>query len=216
MGRDVRTPGEAADEACKIAGLVLAAGRSTRMGQNKLLSVWRGAPLVAHVVDAALGAGLRPVCVVTGHEQAAVAEALRGHELVLAHNPDFARGMASSLRAGLGALGPAHDGVVVLLGDMPRVRPEHVLRLLEAFERGGRSVICVPEHDGQRGNPVLWPARDVAALSALRGDVGGRNLLEAARERVVRVAMPDDGVLFDVDSPPMLAALQAASVEPHL
>ncbi len=218
MRRDVQTRGEA--DAHGIAGLVLAAGRSTRMGQNKLLCTWRGAPLVAHAVDAALGAGLRPVCVVTGHEQAAVAGALQGREVILKHNPDFEQGMASSLAAGLraldalGAFAPTYTGVVVMLGDMPRVRSEHVRRLLEAFEHGGRDVICVPEHAGRRGNPVLWPARDVPALCALRGDVGGRNLLEAARERVLRVAMPDDGVLIDVDSPQMLAALHAAGAEP--
>jgi molybdenum cofactor cytidylyltransferase len=216
MGRGVWTPAETADDACRVAALVLAAGRSTRMGQNKLLCAWRGAPLVAHAVDAALGAGLRPVCVVTGHEPAAMAGALQGREVAFVHNPDFEQGMASSLSAGLRALGSDHDGVVVLLGDMPRVTPEHVQRLLHAFEQAGRDVICVPEHAGLRGNPVLWPARDLAALCALRGDVGGRNLLEAARERVVRVAMPDDGVLIDVDSPQMLAALHAAGAEPSL
>jgi len=218
MGRGVQARGEATDEAPRVAGLVLAAGRSTRMGQNKLLCAWRGAPLVAHAVDAALGAGLRPVCVVTGHEAPAVRAALQGRAVIFAHNPDFEQGMASSLRAGLEALEtlvPEHDAVVVLLGDMPRVRPEHVYRLLEAFERGGRSVICVPEHDGQRGNPVLWPTRDVTALRALRGDRGGRQLLEAEPDRVVRVAMQDDGVLIDVDSPQTLAALSGTNAEPR-
>jgi molybdenum cofactor cytidylyltransferase len=144
-----------------------------------------------------------------------VTAALRGRAIDLAHNLDFEEGMASSLRVGLSALGPAHDAVVVLLGDMPRVRAEHVVRLLAAFELGGRSVICVPEHQGRRGNPVLWPRRDLAALGSVSGDRGGRDLLEAAVDHVVRVAMPDDGVLIDVDSPEMLAALQAETPEPH-
>lgn len=176
------------------------------MGQNKLLCAWQGAPLVVYAVDAALGAGLRPVFVVTGHEHAAVAAALAGREVVLVYNPDFAQGMASSLRAGLSALGSEHDGVVVLLGDMPRVRAEHVRRLLAAFERAGPDTICVPEHEGRRGNPVLWPARDLDTLRRLSGDVGGRQLLEAAHERVLHVAMPDDAVLFDVDTPDALRA----------
>jgi molybdenum cofactor cytidylyltransferase len=214
MAPDVQARGEAAGEARGVAGLVLAAGRSTRMGHNKLLCTWRDAPLVVHAVDAALGAGLRPLCVVTGHEHEGVTAALGGRELARAHNPDFEQGMASSLRVGLEALGQGPDGVVVLLGDMPRVRAEHVARLLAAFELGGRSVICVPEHQGQRGNPVLWPRRDYAALRSLSGDRGGRDLLETAIGRVVRVAMPDDGVLIDVDSPQMLAALHAETTEP--
>jgi molybdenum cofactor cytidylyltransferase len=141
------------------------------------------------------------VCVVTGHEAPAVADALRGLRVEIAHNPDFPTGMASSLRVGLCALGDEHDAVLVLLGDMPRVRSEHVLRLVEAFERAGRDRICIPVHRGLRGNPVLWPARDLSTLGALQGDVGGRGLLEAAAGRVVPVEMPDDGVLLDVDSP---------------
>ena len=216
MGRDVQAHGEATGTtraAPRIAGLVLAAGRSTRMGENKLLCAWQGAPILTHAVDAALGAGLRPVCVVTGHEHERVAQALHERPVQLAHNPDYADGMAGSLRVGLRALGTAHDAVVVLLGDMPRVRPLHLQRLIEAFERGQREVVCVPMHRGRRGNPVLWPARELPALCALQGDVGGRSVLEAAGERVVRVEMPDDGVLFDVDSPSMLAALDAHDEE---
>ena len=198
----MRSRGELGDGVCTVAALVLAAGRSSRMGRNKLLCEWRGAPVVTHAVDAAVGAGLHPVCVVTGHEQARVTAALSGRAIVIAHNPDFAQGMASSLRAGLLALGTDHDGVVLLLGDMPKVRADHVQRLLQAFESRDRDAICVPEHRGQRGNPVLWPARELSALAALRGDVGGRSLLDAAADRVVRVAMPDDGVLFDYDRQP--------------
>ena len=195
----------------RVAGLVLAAGRSTRMGYNKLLCVFEGAPLVAHAADAALGAGLQPVCVVTGHEQDAVREALRGRDLLFAHNLEPELGMAASLRVGLRALGDELAAVVVLLGDMPRVRAAHVRRLLDAFEQGPLDAIWVPEHGGRRGNPVLWPARDLPELSALDGDVGGRALLQAHAARVQRVVMPDDGVLIDVDSPAMLSELQAAA-----
>jgi molybdenum cofactor cytidylyltransferase len=200
----------------RIAGLVLAAGRSTRMGGNKLVCSIDGAPLIAHAVDAALGAGLAPVCVVTGHEQERVRAALPARDVLFAHNGEFAHGMAGSLRAGLdalNALGPELAAVVVLLGDMPRVRAAHVLRLVDAFAAGGPEAICVPEHGGRRGNPVLWPARDLATLRALSGDVGGRALLQAHDERVQRVPMPDDGVLLDVDSPAALAALTAVPAD---
>ena len=195
----------------RIAGLVLAAGRSTRMRPNKLLVSHAGAPLVAHAVDAALGAGLHPVYVVTGHEQEEVRAALANRGVTFVYNPDYAQGMASSLRVGLLQLWTSCDAVVVLLGDMPRVRAEHVRGLLDAFAAAGPDAICVSEHAGRRGNPVLWPARDFAALCALSGDVGGRALLTAHADRVRRVPMADDGVLFDVDSPAELDALRAES-----
>lgn len=210
-----RGRGVQASSAARVAGLVLAAGRSTRMGHNKLLATLDDVPLVARAVDAALSAGLAPVCVVTGHESEAVVDCLRGRSLAFAHNPEFARGLGSSLAAGVRALGTNLDGVVVLLGDMPHVSSSHLLRLIEAFERAGRRAICVPEHAGQRGNPVLWPAEHFAALMRLDGDTGGRGLLQQYAERVVKVSMPDRAVLEDVDSPEELAALSAARPAPR-
>ncbi|HMI93579.1 MAG TPA: nucleotidyltransferase family protein [Polyangiales bacterium] len=200
----------------RIAGIVLAAGRSARMGRNKLLCDIDGAPLIAHATDAALGAGLQPVCVVTGHEPERVRGALAERDVSFAHNDDYAQGLAGSLRAGLdalNALGSQHAAVVVLLGDMPRVRAAHVQLLIAAFIESGANAICVPEHQGRRGNPVLWPACDLAALRAQSGDVGGRALLQTHADRVRRVAMPDDGVLIDVDSPAMLSALTAVPAD---
>jgi molybdenum cofactor cytidylyltransferase len=194
----------------RIAGLVLAAGRSTRMGRNKLLCSYAGAPLVAHAVDAALGAGLEPVHVVTGHEQEEVRAVLADRGLTFVYNPGFAQGMASSLRVGLLQLWNSCDAAVVLLGDMPRVRAEHVRGLVEAFAAPPRA-ICVPEYAGRRGNPVLWPASKFGALVTLHGDVGGRGLLEMYADEVRRVPMPDDGVLYDVDEPTLL---EPATMEP--
>jgi molybdenum cofactor cytidylyltransferase len=200
----------------RIAGIVLAAGSSVRMGRNKLLCDFAGAPLIAHVTDAALGAGLQPVCVVTGHEPERVRNALAARDVSFAHNDEHAQGLAGSLRTGLDALtalGSRYHAVVVLLGDMPRVRAAHVQLLVAAFRDAGPHAICVPEHGGRRGNPVLWPACDWAALRAQSGDVGGRALLHAHADRVQRVAMPDDGVLIDVDSPAMLNALTAVPAD---
>lgn len=179
------------------------------MGENKLLCRYAGQPLIIHAVDAALQAGLDPVCVVTGHERERVVEALRGRAVRFVDNPAFASGMSTSLAAGIRVVRDECDAVVVLLGDMPRVRADHVARLIAEFEQAGLDAICVSDHDGQRGNPVLWPARDFAELAALQGDTGGRAVVEAHAKRVRRVAMPDDGVLIDVDSPDALRGLTA-------
>jgi len=194
----------------RVAAIVLAAGRSTRMGgeRTKLVSMLEGMPLVAHAVDAALGSSAMPVVVVTGHDGAAVRAALARREVVFAHNSHFAQGLASSLQAGLRALGEDVDAALVCLADMPRVRASHLRRLIEAFRTSGPGRICVPTYQERRGNPVLWPASDFAELMHLLGDTGGRGLLERHAERVLRVVMDDDAVLLDVDSEQTLQKLE--------
>ena len=127
----------------RVAGLVLAAGRASRMGAgpNKLLAELEGKPLIAHSVDAALGAGLSAVWVATGYQAEQVRAALAGRLVQFAHNPDFASGLAGTLRAGLLAMDPDCDGVLVLLGDMPRVRADDLRRLVAAFEQSQRRAI---------------------------------------------------------------------------
>jgi molybdenum cofactor cytidylyltransferase len=175
-------------------------------GANKLLVALDGAPVVAHAVDAVLATRARPLLVVTGHEAERVRAALAGRALVFVHNPDYAAGLSSSLRAGLAAFGAAVDGALVCLADMPWVRPVHIEALIAAFEARGERPICVPSFEGRRGNPVLWPARHFAAIAALSGDAGARSLLEVHAEEVCHVPVADPGVTLDVDTPAALGA----------
>ena len=197
-----------AERAPRVAALVLAAGLSRRMaGVNKLLAPVAGVPLVARAVDAALASRAEPVVVVTGHEADRVRGALGGRPLAFAHNPDPARGLASSLAAGVAALGgDAVDGALVCLGDMPWVGAEVLDALIDAFARRPERPVCIPFHEERRGNPVLWPARHFAALTSLEGDVGGRALLEELAEPVHALAVACPGVLRDVDEPSDLAS----------
>jgi molybdenum cofactor cytidylyltransferase len=198
----------------RIAALVLAAGRSSRMAPaNKLLVEIDGAPMVVRAVDAALASQASPVVVVLGNDAGRVRAALTGRDVTIVENRDFAAGLSTSLRSGLGALPDGLDGVVVMLGDMPRVSAAHVDRLIAAFNPlEGRS-ICVPTHRAKRGNPVLWASRYLAEMRALAGDQGARSLLGAHAEQVCEVEMADDGVLLDIDTPASLAALGRARQE---
>lgn len=197
----------AAPHAPRIAALVLAAGRSQRMGTNKLLAPVAGKPMVAHVVDAALASEARPVIVVVGHQRDDVAAALGDRPVRLVDNPHFADGMASSLKAGLAALPDDADGVVVCLGDMPRVGPGVIDRLIAAYNPTEGRLICVPTRGGKRGNPVLWDRSFFAEMRQLDGDIGARNLIGAHDDALVEVAMPDDAVLVDIDTPEALATI---------
>ncbi len=190
-----------------IAAVILAAGRSTRMAPaNKLLVPFKGVPMVLHAVDAALASQAEPVIVVVGHDAARVREALGARKVAIVENPDFAEGLSTSVRAGIAALPPGLDGALFALGDMPRVSPQHINRLIAAFNPAEGRTICVPTRRAKRGNPVLWSARFFAELSALSGDAGARGLLGQHADQLCEVEMDDDGILLDVDTPEALAS----------
>jgi molybdenum cofactor cytidylyltransferase len=194
----------------RIGAVVMAAGRSSRMAPaNKLLAEIDGKPMVVRAVESALASQARPVIVVVGHEGARVRAALAGKSVTIVDNPAHAEGMASSLKVALSALPDDLDGALFLLGDMPRVAPAHLDRLIAAFDpREGRA-ICVPVHRAKRGNPVLWAARFFAEMRAVSGDAGARVLLGEHADQICEVEMADDGVLLDIDTPEALAALGA-------
>jgi molybdenum cofactor cytidylyltransferase len=196
-------------KAPRIAVLVLAAGQSRRMGSaNKLLAEVDGQPMVTRAVDTALAAQAASVTVVLGHQADAVRETLAGRDVACVVNPDYAAGLSTSLKAGLLTLTGAWDAVLVMLGDMPRVTPAHLNKLIAAFNPLEGRAICVPTYNGKRGNPVLFSREFLAELATAAGDTGAKHLIGAHEDRVCEVAMPDDGVLFDVDTPAALSAVR--------
>ena len=208
VGDDEAKDAPAVPRAPRIAALVLAAGRSSRMGTiNKLLIGIDGKPMVRHAVAAVEEAGLAPIIVVTGHERDRVAAALEGAGVTLVHNPAYAEGLSSSLKAGIAALPEDIDGVLIGLGDMPRVGSGDIERLVAAFNPVEGRAIIVPTRNGKRGNPVLWAKRFLPEMRQVAGDVGARHLIGAYPEAVAEIEMPGDGVLTDIDTPQALARL---------
>jgi molybdenum cofactor cytidylyltransferase len=201
-----RAPGHG--EAAAIAGIVLAAGRSTRMGAgNKLLQEVRGKPLVRHAVEAQIASRAAPVIVVTGHQQDEVRAALAGLDVTFVHNPAFADGLAGSLKAGLAALPADIPGVVVSLGDMPNVTAGVIDRLAQAFADRPDAFAVAPTLLGQRGNPVLLARQLFPEVAKLEGDQGARRLLDAAGDAVEEIALDDPAIALDIDTPEALRAL---------
>jgi molybdenum cofactor cytidylyltransferase len=193
-----------------IAAVVLAAGRSTRMGgPNKLLAEIGGRPLVRIAVEQALASHAKPVIVVTGHERERVEAALKGLPVQLVHNPDFADGLGGSVRTGIAAVPAAADGAIVCLGDMPQVDAALIDRLIAAFAPEQGALAVVPTTEGKRGNPVLWSRRFFPDLMAIEGDVGARNLINRYGEAVVDVPVTGKGALVDVDTPEALRGVKA-------
>ncbi len=213
----VEPPAEAATaRPPRIGAVVLAAGRSTRMGRaNKLLAEIDGQPMVRRVVDQVRQSQAATVVVVTGHQRQQVEAALDGTtgdgRCRAVHNPEFAAGLSTSLHRGLTALPEAVDGAVVCLADMPQVTAAVIDRLIAAFDPLEGRAICLPTWNGKRGNPVLLARRFFAEVQAISGDVGARALIGDYPEAVAEVAMDDlaqgAAVLTDVDTPADLAAL---------
>ena len=192
----------------RIAALVLAAGRSTRMGHNKLLARLRdGRTMIEHTIDQILAATTRPVLVVTGHDGAELRAALAGKPVSFVAAPDYALGLAHSLRAGIAALPADTDAALVCLGDMPLVPAGLLNQLLAAFApKEGREIV-LPSFKGQRGNPVLWGRRFFDELQALSGDTGARQILHRHMAFVAELPVQSGAVLRDFDTPEALAAL---------
>lgn len=206
-----RQPRPAAPRRPRVTAVVLAAGRSARMGaRNKLVVDVHGAPMIARVVDALLAAPVERVLVITGHEPDRVEAALAGRAVSFVHNPDYDAGMSTSLRAGIRAVAPGADAALVCLGDMPWLAPAHVEALVDAFQPVEGREICVPTCAGKRGNPVLFAARFFDEIAQLGGDVGARALLDAHADVVHPVAVDHSGVLVDVDTVAALDRLRAA------
>ena len=200
-----RVPLEA-DGNRKVAAVILAAGRSTRMGgPNKLLAELNGKKLVRIVVEQALASKASPVIVVTGHQSVEVAAALKGLDVTFVTNPQFADGLATSVKAGVATVPASTDGAIVCLGDMPLIDARLIDRLMEAFAPDRGSLIVVPVAGGRRGNPVLWSRRFFPELMALDGDIGARHLIAQHAEAVAEVEVEGKSAFLDIDTPEMLA-----------
>ena len=183
----------------RYGAIILAAGKSARMVENKLLLPWSdGQPIVRHVVQKYVDAEVDPIIVVTGRDQALVAASLQDFPVTCVHNPDFAAGeMLSSLKAGLSALPTELTAVFIQPADMPCL-PLAVIAQLARVHVAGFNV--APVHQGRRGHPVLLDRAFWAAMLDLPADGKPRDLVEGAREALRLVEVGDAGVLLDVDT----------------
>jgi molybdenum cofactor cytidylyltransferase len=197
----------------EVAAIILAAGQARRMGgPNKLTARFEGVPLVRRVAEHALKSRARPVIVVTGHREAEIMQALAGLDVTTAHNPDYADGLATSLKAGLSRVPESAAGALVLLADMPGVTSGVIDRLIDAFRARTQPAIVLPTMAGKRGNPVLWARAFFPELMTVTGDTGARHILGAHEEAIERVEVGAAAGL-DVDTPEALAAAGGRLVE---
>jgi molybdenum cofactor cytidylyltransferase len=193
-----------------IAGIVLAAGRSSRLGRPKQLLDVHGQPLIRRTVARAVASALDDILVVIGHEAEAVRAALDGLPVRIVANPDAERGQSTSLRAGLAALSPQTEAVIFLLGDQPTVDPATIEALIAAW-RSTRAPVVAPQYSDGLGNPIVFNREVFSELASLRGDVGARAVVRAREAAGDLLAVPMAGAApRDVDTEEDYAALLAA------
>lgn len=193
----------------KIAGVILAAGQSRRMGAaNKLLSKLKGKSFIQLIVENAIAAGLDDIIVVTGFEADRIQAELSGFDVTFAHNQQFAEGLSSSLKTGIEALDPKIDAALILLSDMPFITAEIIKTVATSYSSRHDERILVPHFKGRRGNPVLWSRRYFQELVSLSGDQGARALLQAYPEAIFEIDLGEE-ILIDIDTPESATAIGA-------
>lgn len=191
------------------SALILAAGAGRRFGGGKLLADLGGAPVIQRVAEAvAGGCEFAEIVLVTGADDAAVRAVLSDLPLRIILSPDWAKGIAATLRTGIAALAPSAEGVCVFLGDMPLV-PVHLCR--ELTEKAARAGYAArPRVEGKPGHPVAFTRAAFADLLALEGDQGATALLRARPDAIAYCDTAERGALLDIDTPDDLAAADRA------
>jgi molybdenum cofactor cytidylyltransferase len=192
----LRRPGAEGRGPRLIAGILLAAGLSTRFGRQKLLQPYRGELLVRKTARCFLDAGLQPVVAVVSNDPA-FGDALAGLPVTMVENPTPEDGISSSIAIGLRALPETSSAALIGVADQPYLTVEAVEELLHAYSPGR---IVVPRFGEHRGNPPVFDRRFFADLMQLRGDRGGQVVVNAHPEAVVEISLAEE-IGADVDRP---------------
>jgi len=183
-----------------ICALVLAAGRSRRMGTQKLLLPVSNSTLIAHVVDQVLAGVVERVYVVVAPEGDAIAHELSGRPVTIVANPNAEAQMLDSVRCGLRALPANCEAVLVALGDQPTLSSALINEMVAAYRDSGQGIV-VPAYGGRRGHPLLFAIRFRDEILTGHDEVGLRGLLRDHAEDVHELRVTDSAVLSDMDYP---------------
>ena len=201
-------PATEENAAPRVVAMVLAAGQASRMaasGKHKLLATFGGVPLVRKSMSTVLRSQADGAVLVTGYRADDIERIVEGLDCRVIYNPDFATGMASSLKAGLAAVRAEADGILVMLADMPGIETDDLDRLIAAFRVEKGLVIVRAVCRGKRGNPVILPRSTFDAIAALEGEVGARPIIDNSGLRMIDIDV-GEAALLDADTVEAIAA----------
>ncbi len=193
----------------RVSGVLLAAGRSSRMGRPKQLLPWHGVPLVRHAAQTALSSQLSEVIIVVGFESSSVRAAVADLPVRIVQNDRYEEGQAASIHAGIAALAPESQAAMIMLVDQPLLQATTIDLLIAAWQLPW--LIVAPQHAGRRGHPVLFARPLFDALRAIEGDLGARNVIKRHADALRVVEVADAGVVIDMDTPEMYRCLSERS-----
>ena len=198
------TPSPNNDSRLPVAGVLLAAGTSTRFGKDtKQLALINGRPMIEWAVKAGTGSLLDRLVVVIGHDRDNVLRALdamqKHPKLHIVDNPDYKSGMSSSMKAGLKAVKTHCPAVMFLLADQPLIAPPLINLLIRQWGSSDKN-ICAPFSDGRTANPVIFGRKYYEDLLKVGGDKGGRDILRLHKEDLLKVPVPGQPCTYDIDT----------------
>ncbi len=182
-----------------VSAILLGAGESKRMGFDKLSLPWGKKTVFGQCLETLLHSRVREVVIVQSLQNRRATDLFRVKKVKMVTNPHPARGMSTSIRKGLEATRSGSEGILIALGDQPFLKARTINALIRAFERG-KGRIIVPAFRGRTGHPVIFHKAYKQELMNLKGDVGGRSVVERHREDVRVVRVKSVGVVTDVDT----------------
>ena len=196
-----------------IAGIILAAGESRRMGQLKPILKIGDKTFLQHIVVQLTAAGISPIVVVLGYK----ADQIRSNSGIKAEfviNAGYQQGQFSSLQTGVKALPPSCQAAVVCLGDQPHLRSEWIIKLTIAHTNTGKDII-IPQYGGKSGHPVLYSSRVLEEILQMEPSQTARVLRDSFTDSTLLINMISEGILYDADTPRDLQNIQSHFMPPH-
>ena len=194
----------------RISAVLLGAGESKRMGVDKLSLPWGRKTMLEHCFETLLRSEVHELIVVLSTRNKGVRHLFRGRKVRIVINPLSKTGMSASIRRGLLEIHPRCHGILIALGDQPLLKTRTINALIRTFDQGSGGIV-IPSFRGTRGHPVIFHRRFKKELLHLKGDVGGRSIIESHPEDIRLVPVRSIGVIKDVDTwpaynPPPVAA----------
>lgn len=185
------------------AGIILAAGMSSRFGKPKQLAELQEKPLLEWVLDACIGSKLERIFLILGYKHEKILDTL-SHKIChpaieTVINPEYSKGQSTSTKTGIKAIKNRYPAAMFLLGDQPLVDSETINFLLERFWISSKN-ICVPYHNKKRGTPTIFGNKYYDQILRIEGDVGARHLIEYNDDDVLKIELKDSSIFFDIDT----------------
>jgi len=182
-----------------ISAILLAAGQAERMGQLKQLMPFGKSTIIEQTVDNLVSSAVDEIIVVVGYRAEEVTKTLAAKPIKLAINPDYEQGMSASIIAGLKCINSQAQAILIALGDQPFIDKQTINRLIEEFYKHNKGIV-LPTYQGRRGHPIIFAVKYKEDLLKLKGDVGGRELIEDNPDDVLEIAVDSEGVIADINT----------------